>query len=112
MSETKLLQVGDKIIRNTYNRLQSITIERTTKTQAISGHYRFRREYSGKSVTEVGKGISFGTHYEIETEELKEKLRHQKYFSFLKDYNWANLNVNEMNFICHTLKQWGKLKSK
>lgn len=91
MSE-KILQVGDKIFTTgeLYHSPKIIEIERVTKTQAISGQYRFKREYHNSWVSQVGQNsysrITFrpARIEDIERVEMLKKIRTLNSFDFGK----------------------------
>ena len=71
------LKEGDRIYRCYQGSpTQVLTIDRTTKTQAIAGIYKFRKKYcKGTWISIVGEDSFSMTSYYLETPELKAKLK-------------------------------------
>ena len=63
------LEVGDKVcVSNQFTPEHVVTVERVTKTLAIAGAQKFKREYDGKRV--YFHGYIFGWYAEIATPEI------------------------------------------
>ena len=88
------LNVGDRIYAiSSYGSIIGVyVIERTTKTQAISGDVRFRQDDTN-SIRPVGKDVWDNTHYQKETEELNQHLHLQN----LRHKGKTLFNVNKLN---------------
>ena len=55
---TKELQIGDKIaVKHKGKAVRILTVDRVTKTQAIAGNRKFKREYLGDLLREVPNQI-------------------------------------------------------
>lgn len=100
--EVKQLEVGDKIYSRSRWGMGSIyTIERVTKTQAISGNQRFRREYRDpKRINAVGGGGAWNsTHYELENEQIKQAFYESQVRSKIRNINFEKLPLKTLEQI-------------
>jgi hypothetical protein len=103
-TEKHLLKVGDKIYRTHYDSITDIiTIERTTKTQAISkdGRYRFKIETSASGyVYKMGDTDKWSSaSFCLETEELKEQLFRQIAVMKLKIINYSQFSTDVLKLL-------------
>ena len=91
----KKLEVGNVIYgkNRIYGIREVFTIERVTKTQAISGNSRFKIEtYDGRARMVGDQYDGFNrTSYYLETEELKEEFIRQKAIEKLKNAQFYKL---------------------
>lgn len=91
-----ILFVGAKLYRINYNEITEVlTIERVTKTQAISGNNKFRIELSNYSTaSKMGYTDRWSnTSYYLETPELKEKLWEQETVRKLSKVDYSKLST-------------------
>lgn len=84
MSEERKLKVGDRVYRVSYynnNEIKEVlTIDRVTKTQAISGNIKFKLEDTerhGLQTIPYQSGLKHW-YYQLETEKLKQRFETQK----------------------------------
>jgi hypothetical protein len=108
-TEKRLLKAGDKLYRVHYNDVTDVvTIERTTKTQALSkdGKHKFRIELSSwGSASAMGDTNKWSSAaYYIETEELKEKLFRQKAIRKIRDFDYSTLTTDQLKEILAIVK--------
>lgn len=105
MIQTKLLEVGDKVYSTYLGKVRDLhTIDRVTKTLAISGGMRFRRDYDFRIYV---SGEHFSTcDYKIETPELAKeyfllqfsrKLAKTDFSKFSEEKMTAIMNLIENN---------------
>ncbi len=99
------LKVGDRIYRCYRGEPTNvITIERTTKTQAISGTNRFKIEYSERSwINVVGRGSYSQASYYLETPRLIEKFNRIKLLSKVKTIKFDELTDEQLKSILNVL---------
>jgi translation elongation factor P/translation initiation factor 5A len=93
MTDNKL-KVGDVIYEKHSNKFTAkLRIERVTKTQAISGKYRFKIDkiWGGQNADVVGKSTWSVYDYILETDEIKEAYEKQMAINFLKSKNFDNV---------------------
>ena len=95
MTKKKFLEVGDVLYeRSGYgNKLvRKITIDRTTKTMAISGTTKFRIDKTS-FIKPIGNYNSFSrTTYELENEENKQEFKITLAIDYLENFKWKELN--------------------
>lgn len=103
--EKNLLQVGDKIVVNSrYNGRSIIRVERVTKTRAIIGNVKLRREYSyGERIGVVGGYSGFGgptysllkeSDVKSIQEEIYMRKAHSKISNILR--SWSSQNAKQI----------------
>lgn len=91
-----VLFVGAKLYRTNYNSITEVlTIERVTKTQAISGFNKFRIELSSYGTAyKMGSTDRWSSaSYYLETPELKEKLWKQEAVQKLSKVDYSKLST-------------------
>jgi hypothetical protein len=93
----KTLEVGD-VLYNDSCGIFRIVIERVTKTQAISGNTRVKREYD-YSTKEVGASVWTTRWWYIETEELKQKHRRSKILYKVQKARFTDLSTDKLEAI-------------
>ena len=105
--EKKLLNVGDIIYGNSIYRQSKHVIERVTRTQAISGNKKFRREYFDDCwITTIGENRGFGSSsYILETPVLKQKFERVQLINFLKSIKFDTLNFDVLDKIYQLIKE-------
>lgn len=93
----RLLSVGDVIyMENNYGFCGKITIERVTKTQAISGDIKLRIETldNGKRAKAIGETYGWNSiRYLLETPEIKERYWRQGAVRKLKEADYSKLST-------------------
>jgi hypothetical protein len=97
-----VLFVGAKLYRVHYKEITEVLIiEKITKTQATSKNSKFRLELrSDGSAIKVGDTDKWSSaNYYIETEQLKETLLKQKAVCKLSKYNFAQLDIVQLNAV-------------
>jgi dephospho-CoA kinase len=109
-TEKRLLKPGDRLYKVHYNSVSEIvTIERTTKTQALSkdGRRKFRIELSSwGSASEMGNSNKWSSAtYCIETDELKEKVFKQNAISKIKDFDYSSITADQFRRILEIFKE-------
>jgi hypothetical protein len=99
------LKEGDRIYRCYQGTPTSImVIERTTKTQAVCGTTKFRREYSENSwVNMIGAGSYSLTSYYLETPKLIERYNRVKLLSEVGRIKFENLSNEQLRGIINVL---------
>ena len=93
------LKVGDIIVSRNYGSIGGLhKIDRVTKTQAISSHVKFKKEYCEKygSVDRIGKS-SWDPSYSIATKKDLEEYKLDKAIYKLKNTKYEKLD-NEKIF--------------
>ena len=107
--EKKLLNVGDVIYGNSIYRQSKHVIERVTRTQAISGNKKFRREYFDDCwITTIGSNRGFGSSsYILETPELKQGFEKSKIVNLLQNFKFDKLSFEVLNKIYQLIKESG-----
>lgn len=106
MKEEKQLQVGDKLYRTSHYKTidRVVTIERVTNTQAISGHTKFKRTLNGNEVASVVGDSSWSVHFwQLESEELKERLFRQTAIKQLKEFDYSKVSTEIIKHILQSL---------
>ena len=101
------LKKGDRVYR-CYRGTPThvLTIERTTKTQAIAKNYKFRKEYSKHVyIRVVGESSYSKASYCLETPELKAKLRRVNMIRKLKSVKFNDLKDSKLQELLNCLKQ-------
>ena len=108
-----MLNVGDVVVAMSgYGRTsyRFITIERVTRTQAVSGHYRFKRQtknWWGKGgsfgVDAIGDGMWSRTSYELATPKHREDAdiaeRRQRCESIIRGTRFSDLPLEVLESI-------------
>lgn len=98
----KQLKVGDVIYgKSIYGIEDPITIERVTKTQAISGNKKFRINYQERHpVKLIGQSYGFeSTFYYVEDEEIKMEYLKRDAFYKCGQINFKKLSYEQLNKI-------------
>lgn len=91
----KELNVGDVIYRMYHGEITNkMKIERVTKTQAISGNYKFRRYYDSW-ISAVGERGSF-VSYSISDNKLDEEYVTNILIRKINNVNLRSLSINKL----------------
>ena len=97
MAEKRMLEVGDVLIST--NCMARRVVDRVTKTQAICGVVRFRREYDGLSISEIGSHSWSRTRYLLATPESEEKFRRNTVLSKVRNFDFGVLTTDALDRI-------------
>lgn len=95
------LEIGDKVYESHYGEvLRHYTIERVTKTQAISGNMKFRIEVCNNGyVREVSRDKWSTRSYRLETPEIKDEYTRKNLVYQLKKYDFNTLSLDGLREI-------------
>jgi len=97
-----ILKVGDVIYRLYHNRItDKLVIERTTKTQAISGNYKFNIEY-GSWINLIGGKGTFCS-YSIATKELDIEYRKNQIKKVIEKIDYSKIELSKLEQIVSVL---------
>ena len=94
MAEKRMLEVGDVLIST--NCMARSVVDRVTKTQVICGVVRFRREYDGLSISEIGSGTWSRTRYLLATPESEARFRRNFILSKIRYFEFDKLTTNDI----------------
>lgn len=85
---TKELQVGDIIYQSHFGEIRKLgPIDRVTKTMAMVGGYKFRKNVSSNNYVYLAGESTFSiVSYRLEDDKLKEKYLRQRYLHYIKQY--------------------------
>ena len=97
MAEKRMLEVGDVLIST--NCMARRVVDRVTKTQAICGNVRFRREYDGFSISEIGSYPWSRQRYLLATPESEEKFRRNVSLSKVRNFDFGVLTTDAQDRI-------------
>ena len=100
------LKVGDRIYQQNYGKIYAVfTVERVTKTLAICGVAKFKREYQSESwIMSAGDTGKWNTNsYSLETPELKEQLFKQNAISKIQKAKLEDLSIEQLKEIIKIL---------
>lgn len=92
-----MLEVGDVLIST--NCMARRVVGRVTKTQAICGGVRFRREYDGLSISEIGSHPWSLPRYLLATPESEEKFRRNVSLSKVRNFDFGVLTTDAQDRI-------------
>ena len=92
-----MLEVGDVLIST--NCMARHVVDRVTKTQAICGVVRFRREYDGLSISEIGSGIWNRTRYLLATPASEAEFRRNTVLSKVRNFDFGVLTTDALDRI-------------
>jgi hypothetical protein len=100
------LKIGDRIYRTHYKEITDVyTIDRLTKTQAISGNMRFKIDYHDSWVNTFEKDRWSSASYYIESEKLKIEYKRQKMIRNLKAIDFSKFSDETLESVLILLKQ-------
>lgn len=97
MAEKRMLEVGDVLIST--NCMARRVVDRVTKTQAICGVVRFRREYDGLSISEIGSGTWNRTRYLLATPASEAEFRRNTVLSKVQCFEFSKLTADAIERI-------------
>jgi len=99
------LKVGDIIYQTHGKRIYNVyTIDRTTKTLAVSGNAQFKLEYKHPSNIRLKCANTWDVHsYSLETPELKEQLFKQNAISKIQKAKLEDLSIEQLKEIIKIL---------
>lgn len=100
MNDLKELKVGDRIFKTgtVYELPRILTVERVTKTQAISGNYRFRLKYIS-SIECLGRPAYSRIWFRLATDEDVEEVEKAENVARLRKVNFSTLTNKQIKQI-------------
>ena len=92
-----MLEVGDVLIST--NWMARRVVARVTKTQAICGNVRFRRECDGLSISEIGSHSWSRTRYLLATPASEAEFRRNTVLSKVQCFEFSKLTPDAIERI-------------
>lgn len=84
--------------------INTLIIDRITKTQAISGIYKFRKQnFENSWISIIGEGSYSVTSYYLETPELKAKLKRVNMIKKLEAVKFNDLEDDKLQLLINCL---------
>ena len=107
MTDKKTLEVGDIIFQQQGTSLRRLKIERVTKTQAIIGSIKLKREVANSSwLNEIGGSLWSRTSFYLSTPELESEYQRQKLLNRVSGFDYSRLSNEELTTVLLVIKRW------
>ena len=106
MIDKKTLEVGDIVFEKQGTSLRRLKIERVTRTQAIIGSIKLKREVTNSWLNEIGGSIWSRTSFYLSTPELESEYQRQKLLNRVSRFDYSHLSNEELTTVLLVIKRW------